>query len=167
MRAMAFLGLMGCASGAGTGDALVGEVVGDGAPTVELADADGVVHDLADRDGVTVIDFSAVWCSRCNDIAPELQSLYDARKGDNVEVWAILFQNNDGDDPSPDDLREWSSVHGLTHPVLADEDEQTFDAWGAGHQPVVFVVAPDGEVVWHGDGPGQNDAIEEAIDGVL
>ncbi len=164
MRALLFLGLVGCMGGAGSGAELVGEV----APDFELLDADGVGYRLSEQAGdVVVVDFSAMWCTRCKDTAPELEGLYQDRAEDGVQVWVVLFQDANGDDPDAADLKNWTQAFGLTHPVLADQGEEVWSAWGEGHQPVVFVVDPGGSVVWTGDGPGQREAIEDAIDGVL
>lgn len=163
MRFVTWLVLGGCSATTGGNPELVGDV----APALVLADGAGVFHDLSEAEGVVVVDFAAMWCLRCNESATELQALYDERAADGVDVWTVLFQDNDGDDPDATDLRAWAEVHVLAHPVLADEGERTFDAWGAGHQPVIFVVDPDGRIVWTGDGPDHRDAIDEAIDGAL
>lgn len=164
MRALLLGALVGCAAPPDSG----AELVGDVAPDFALEDVDGVQHRLSDQaGGVVVLEFSAMWCTRCQHAAPELEELHQRRASDGVTVWGILFQNAQGQDPGPDDLTAWADEFGLTHPVLADRGEKAFDAWGSGHQPVLFVVDADQQVVWAGDGHGQTDAIDGAIDDAL
>lgn len=156
--------LTGCAAGPGSGV----ELIGDRAPDFALEDQNGREQRLSDQAGsVVVLDFAAMWCLRCRDAAVELQALHEDRAADGVVVWSVLFDDVDGDDPGRADLNEWIETWGLTHDVLADRDEETFEAWGAGHQPVIFVIDGDRVVTWTDDGPGHTEEIEAAIDAAL
>ena len=123
---------------------------------------DGFEQVLANQVGRAVlIDFSAAWCKRCQEAAAEVEAVHLGRP--NVVVWTVLFDNVEGDDPTPDDLVEWSDSLGLTHTVLGDVGRATFDAWGGGHQPILFLVDADGFVRWNDEASDQRE-IEAAID---
>ena len=159
MRPWIFLAALGCAAGGGNP-----ELVGEQAPDFTLRDADGVAHTLSDQEGeVVVLDFSAMWCLRCQETAPEMEALHQTWRDEGVHVWSILFQDAAGDDPDEADLRAWSDAYGLTHPVLADEAEGVWEDWGRGHQPVIFVVGPDRTIRFTADGPGHREAVDAEI----
>lgn len=120
-------------------------------PDVTLVDATGATFNPVDHIGTPmVIEFSAAWCGRCNDAAPEVEAIWQARP--DLVVWSVLFDDWEGDDPDGLDLSAWADAFGLTHPVLGDVDRAAFDAFGGGHQPVFHVVDAEGRIAWTDDG---------------
>ena len=64
------------------------------APSLQLADASGAMHRLADYRGkVVLVNFWATWCVPCREEMPSIDKLKSSLKGKPFEV---LFENDDG-----------------------------------------------------------------------
>jgi len=86
-----------------------------------FVDQYGDMFQLYDNYGtVMVLDFSAMWCSVCNNIAHDAQVFMDSY-GDQGFLWVtVLIDDSQGNPPSEEDIQTWADIYGIDDaPVLA------------------------------------------------
>jgi peroxiredoxin len=145
---IAALGLWGQPVGAGV-------AAGDQAPDFVLEAVDGKTHTLsAQRGRYVVLEWTNPGC-------PFVAKHYDSRnmpalqqryRDQGVVWWSISSTNPSSTDWLPvdeltDRMRAWDAVPSA---LLLDEDGQVGRAWGAKTTPQMFVIDPDGKVVYAG-----------------
>jgi peroxiredoxin len=125
-RAAAILvALAGCASTAGS-VAHESLVAGAQASDFTLRDLDGRQVHLSDYAGkVVLLDFWATWCVPCAAELPQLQKLYDAKKGDGFVVLGIAM---DGPE-SVAQVVPFARRYNLTFPTLLDEETRVVNVY--------------------------------------
>jgi len=127
--------------------------VGSKAPDFDLPGVDGETYSLgsfADADAVVVI-FS---CNHCpyvvanEDRMVQLQADYADR---GVRLVAIC-SNDAAKYPADsfDAMKARAQEKGFNFPYLRDETQEVARAWGASVTPEVFLLGPEGTVVYHG-----------------
>ena len=100
-----------------------GYAIGDVSYDFELMDQHGEMVSLTDFcDNTVLLVSSAFWCGSCRAEAPKLEALYQKYKDSNFTVITLIAKNADDQAPSQEDLQQWASDYGLTHPVLADPE---------------------------------------------
>jgi peroxiredoxin len=106
--------------------------VGDTAADFTAKDQNNQDVSLYDHSGkVILFDFSADWCGPCRDEMPHLEELYNEYKERGFQVITLLISG----DPST-----WAQTYNLTFPVLDDNNESIWDAYGEGYVPLNIVV---------------------------
>ncbi len=96
-----------------------------------------------------VIEFSASWCSICNNVAPEIQQVWkDFGQGSNqVKVFGFLRDGNTfGVASTCADLSAWDTKHNITFPGFANINDvfNAYDSkYGNGGLPIVLVFIPN------------------------
>ncbi len=133
-----------------TSDTRIIPAVGDRAPDIALADADGVVHRLADRAGqwTVVYFYPEDDTSGCTTEACQFRDLFQDYADSGAVVWGI----------SPDGASSharFRDKYQLTSVLLSDEDHavaERYGAWGIktsyGRESIgiirsTFLVGPD------------------------
>jgi peroxiredoxin len=119
------LALGGCASTAGR---VAKESLVAGAPASDftLRDLDGKQVHLSDYGGkVVLLDFWATWCVPCAAELPQLEALYQQRKGDGLVVLGI-----DMDGPeSVAQVVPFARRYQLSFPTLLDEETRVVNVY--------------------------------------
>jgi peroxiredoxin len=98
-----------------------GNTIGQVAEDFSLMDQhyDGVrLHSFCDR--VVVLVAAAQWCQPCMAEAPFMRHLYERYAAQGLMVITLLGEDVDGSTASDEDLLEWATTFGITHPVLQD-----------------------------------------------
>jgi peroxiredoxin len=125
-------------------------------------DIEGKIVRLSDYLGkqVVILDFCATWCQPCVEEIAHLEQLYEKEKSRGLVVLAISMD-------SPDTIAEvpaWAHRHGMTFPVLLDEDSHIASIYNPKKSaPLTVLVDRRGEIVYVHDGynPGDEVALKE------
>ena len=133
-------------------------------PALELQDAAGAPHRLADyRGSVVLVNFWATWCEPCSEEMPSMERLRAALQGKRFVVLAV----NVGEGARA--ARAFGEQMALGFPLLLDGDTKTARAWGARLLPASFVVGPGGDIRYSylGAIDWNRDDVRAAIEGLL
>lgn len=143
--------------------------VGETAPAFTLKDKHGKEVSLADYAGKTVV---LEWV---NPGCPFVRKFYDEGHMGKFQkmaaghgaVWLTInsTKSDHGDYLSPEQSAEWAKKHGFAASWLMDTDGTVGRAYGATRTPEMFVINPEGVVVYHGAIDSVRDAKPSSIDG--
>lgn len=130
--------------------------VGECAPDFALRDVNNTIRRLSEfRGQVVFLDFSAMWCPFCRNLANDTPSILDPYAFDGVEMITVLYENQSSSDPTQADLANWASAYNVDHPLLRDVNSNVRDVWGGFGQPQLAIIDRDGRVTWRNSGyPG-------------
>ncbi|MCI4568856.1 redoxin domain-containing protein [Lysobacter sp. CFH 32150] len=125
------------------GTRLVGRV----APTPRLATIDGKTIDLAALRGrkAVYLKFWATWCVPCRDQMPHFEKV-KRTAGDDLEVVAI----NIGFDDTLAQIEAYRREHGLTMPIVRDDDGRLGELFGLRVTPQHVVIGKEGRIQYVG-----------------
>jgi thiol-disulfide isomerase/thioredoxin len=132
-------------------------------PPLELADAEGRIHALADWKGKTIVlNFWATWCEPCREEMPSLDRLKARLAGKPFEVVAV----NVGE--SPERVARFTREVPVTFPIVYDRHSATARAWKVRGYPTSYVLGPDGRIRYYfvGELDWSSDEVVRAISGV-
>jgi peroxiredoxin len=163
------------ASTAATGPAQVGAP----APDFTLQDLDGKSVSLSQfRGKLVVLEWFNPGCPfvRASHTLGSLKGLAEKHAGEGV-VWLAINSGGQGKQGNGLDAnREGVAEFGLHHPVLVDESGKVGQLYGAERTPHMFVISPEGVLVYRGaidnspDGEGQSPAggkLVNYVDGAI
>ena len=125
--------------------------VGD-TPALRVNAAGGGTIDLAALKGkIVVLDFWATWCGPCMAEAPHMVGLYQKYHEQGLEIIGISLDSSDAV------MLPVAKENGLIWPQHVDADKSIRREFGVDSIPRVFVIGPDGQVLWTGH-PANLDA---------
>lgn len=91
---------------------------------------------------VVIVDVSAGWCGPCNQAAGVAEDFYVEHQGDGVLLVHLMIEDWYGNPSDVDFLGEWSDSHGLSFPVVLEEEgvyEALYDQGYIDGIPAYFV----------------------------
>jgi cytochrome c biogenesis protein CcmG/thiol:disulfide interchange protein DsbE len=153
----------GCYSGGGpnrniSAGAGPGGLAGAPAASYDVKRLDGSTDSLARHHGsIVVMNLWATWCPPCLQEVPDLQRFSQEYKKRGVIVLGI----DQGESIAA--ASTFARAHGVSYPILVDEDQQygrTYEAIGL---PTTVVVDRTGHVVHGYDGPLTLAQMREAV----
>jgi len=117
------------------------------APEFNLAGVDGRHHSLRHPGkDPTFFAFYKNTCPTCILIFPFLERLYQRVGSAPVGFWGISQD-------SPAETKVFGEGHGVTFPLMFDlRDYPVSNAYGLTNVPTLFLVEPDGTIVWTSTG---------------
>ena len=130
------------------------------APPLDLADAAGARHRLADYRGkVVLVNFWATWCEPCREEMPSIERLRNSLKGEPFEVLAVNLAE------PLSRIEKFVAQLPLGFPLLRDRDGAAGKAWRAKLLPASFLIGRDGRIryVAYGELDWSSDAVRARV----
>jgi peroxiredoxin len=126
-----------------------GPAIGAAAPTFDLRTLDGKPFSLAGAEKANkavVLMFIATKCpvsNAYNDRMRDIANEY-GKKG-------ILFVGINSNNTEPEsEVRSHAQEHGFGFTIVKDPGNKVADLYNAQHTPEIFIVSPDGKLLYHG-----------------
>jgi peroxiredoxin len=122
--------------------------VGQMAPDFTLADLDGRPVSLESFRGKSVVQIVgwATWCPGCRKEIPRLAEAYGKYHSDGFEILAVTGSSGQG----LDQLKSFARENDLPYPILYDEDNRVFQAYGIYFIPYTCLLDRSGKIVYEG-----------------
>jgi cytochrome c biogenesis protein CcmG/thiol:disulfide interchange protein DsbE len=132
------------------------------APNFDLSrlDKPGRLELASLRGKAVVLNFWASWCYPCNKEAPALERAWQGHDG-RVVVLGVDVNDFAGD------ARKFMRQHGVTYPIVHDNDNVTPPKYGFALLPETFFVDPRGRVVAHVAGQVTESDLRAGIEKAL
>ena len=123
--------------------------IGAAAPNFTLTTLDGKGFSLADSarsHKAVVVMFIATKCPYSNAYNDRMRDMAAA-----YEKQGVLFVGINSNKSEPaDEVGSHAKQHGFAFPIMKDPDNKVADLYDARHTPEIFVVDPQGKLVYHG-----------------
>jgi len=118
--------------------------IGDRAPEFTLVDVDGEQFTLKDMRGrVVLLNFFATWCGPCLAELPHVEKIWMDHK-DNKNFRLLVI----GREETTESVQEFRSQKRFLFPMAADPDRAVFSQFATKSIPRIFVISPDGLIVY-------------------
>jgi cytochrome c biogenesis protein CcmG/thiol:disulfide interchange protein DsbE len=129
------------------------------APEISGTTLQGQHFDLATLRGRwVVLNFFASWCPPCQQEQPDLVTFaYQHRHAGDVALVGVVF------DDAASSAAQFFSQTGATWPAVADPNGQIGLDYGVRGPPETFVIAPDGTVLEHLNGPVSSSGMDQVL----
>ena len=150
IRMTALMALIALAAGTALaqGDVPAAPPIGSKMPAIKLATLTGETTDLAanvNKNGILVI-FVSVQCPVSNAYNQRMEALAQQWRARGFAVVGINSNRTESSDAIAAHARE----HGLTFPILKDNDNRLADALGASFTPETYLFDSSGTLRYHG-----------------
>jgi thiol-disulfide isomerase/thioredoxin len=124
-----------------------------------LEDLQGNIHRLEDYRGKWVlVNFWATWCPPCLSEIPELSSLHDAHKNNDLVVIGIAV-----DSGSSRKVADFSRAHGISYPIVMGNRKLAAEIGEFDVLPTSYLYNPKGEQVSYQAGELTRGSVEAYI----
>jgi thiol-disulfide isomerase/thioredoxin len=118
------------------------------------------------RGRVVIVDFWTFGCYNCRNTLPSLKS-WDARYRDKGLTIIGVHTPELQDERNLDSVRREVSELAIRYPVVTDNDNAIWDAYGVEAWPTWFVIDKQGKLRWMHVGEGAYDETEQLIKKLL
>jgi peroxiredoxin len=129
---------------AGGGPAMLAGAPAQSFETPRLGGGEGALADY--RGHVVLMNLWASWCTPCREEMPDLERLYRTERARGLVVLGV----DQGE--SADAAGAFTAAHGVTFPVLLDQDQQYGRTYSAVGLPTSIVVDRSGHIAKGVDG---------------
>ncbi|MUT68798.1 TlpA disulfide reductase family protein [Paenibacillus sp. NEAU-GSW1] len=129
-------------AGAGAGSVVIGLKEGQQAPDFKLSTIEGKESSLSDYSGkIVIVNFWASWCPPCKAEMPHMEKLHAKYGGRDV---AIVSVNMTATEKSGKSVSSFVQKHGLTFPVMMDENGAVMEQYRVRSYPTTFLLDNEG-----------------------
>jgi peroxiredoxin/cell division septation protein DedD len=120
---------------------------GDLAPEFTVTDIYGNNFSLSDfRGKVLFIEFFTTWCSICKDEIPDLKTIRNNFTEQELAMISLSFDDNNTQ------LIDYKNTYGIYWPVAYCSWTHVYNAYEVPGVPTMFVISPEGEIVYKHSG---------------
>ncbi len=152
-----------------------GGAIGDKACDFTFIDQNAVDWNLYEHYGtVMILDFSAIWCGVCRNIASDAQVIQDTFTDQGYDfIWVTILVDGAswGVSPSPDEIDDWVDSYGMTSSPVLTGDRSVIDTSGADGYPVsgwpTLVIVDETLTITHGINGWNEAAVMGWLEDVL
>jgi cytochrome c biogenesis protein CcmG/thiol:disulfide interchange protein DsbE len=143
-----------------TATEVISPLVGREAPAIDATTIYGAHFDLASYRGrFVVLNFFATWCPPCQTEEPNLvEFAYQHRSQTGPALVGVVFADTAAN------ARAFFRSTGATWPAVADPSGKIALAYGVRGPPETFVIAPDGVILAHIDGPLTVKGLDQVLE---
>jgi thiol-disulfide isomerase/thioredoxin len=119
--------------------------VGAAAPVYRatLLSGDTVTTDQL-KGKVVLLNVWATWCAPCREEIPYLQKLFEAKRGDGLEIVGVSIDARGSDESVTSFVKEF----GMTYPIWRDPDERVQSLYMALGVPASYLIDRAGVLRW-------------------
>ncbi len=110
------------------------------------------------RGKVVILDFWATWCGPCMASMPHMIELYAEHADQGVEVIGINY------DAELEPIQETIAELGMNWPQVHDTERKLGNAFAVQAIPSIWILSPEGEILWTGHPQQMDEAFEAAIE---
>lgn len=123
------------------------QLIGRQVPPLRLSTLDGQTIDLGALRGhkAVYLKFWATWCVPCREQMPHFENV-QRHAGNDLQVIAV----NIGFDDTPAQIAAYRREHGLTMPIVRDDDGHLGELFGLRVTPQHVVIGQDGRIAYVG-----------------
>ncbi|MCG8508960.1 MAG: TlpA family protein disulfide reductase, partial [Rhodospirillales bacterium] len=134
-----------------------GEGVGVGdTPKIEFTALDGTkVNSKYLKDKLVVVDFWATWCGPCVAAMPHMKKIHEKYADDGVQILGISLDRSDAP------LKKFIKERELPWPQV--RSQAMAQKWGVRGIPSIFIISPEGEVLWNGHPMAMDEPLKKAM----
>jgi thiol-disulfide isomerase/thioredoxin len=132
------------------------------APAVSGRLVDGTSVELADlwQDRAVVLQFTATWCTQCQDAESELAEVIERYDDAALLVHVAL-------DEPVEDIRSYLDAQQVIGPVLIDANGTIWRDYAVAEPPLTAVIATDGTIVRMWPGGATADEVAAELDTLI
>jgi thiol-disulfide isomerase/thioredoxin len=131
--------------------------VGD-RPELQFRLLDGTRVTSSDLQGrIIVLDFWATWCGPCVRAMPHMKQLHRQYGDEGVGIIGISLDRDRGA------LTDFVRRERIPWPQVLADGRKLAQTFGVNSIPRIFILAPDGEVVWSGHPSKMDQPLEDAV----
>ena len=146
--------------------------IGEHICDIELPAHTGKVWSLYENHGrPMVIDLSTEWCPVCKTAAQQAESIMQDWSSHNLLWVTILVENDQGEEPTAQDLAEWESNYGVTNSIILAGSRDLIEASGQQGFPLTswptFVILTDDLLIFHGVGGWSEEYLNQKLTEML
>jgi len=124
-----------------------------------LEDLKGKTHRLEDYRGKWVlVNIWATWCPPCLSEIPELSSLHEAHKDNDLVVIGVAIESG-----SSSKVASFAETHGISYPVVMGDRKIVRQIGKLKVLPTSYLYAPNGKRVSYQDGEVTRASVESYI----
>jgi peroxiredoxin len=129
-----------------------------------LKDINGANVQLADYKGkVVLLNFWATWCGPCKLEIPEFVEAYQRYRDKGFVILGVLSE----DDPSPADLRTFTTDFKMNYPVFREHQELAAANGELWALPTSFLIDRHGSICTRHTGAMSKEMLEQEIEALL
>lgn len=118
------------------------------------------------RGQVVVLDFWTYCCINCLDVIPNLARLEEKYRHDPVAFIGV-HSNKYDNEANPANVAQAILRHGITHPVVVDNEHLIWGMYGVSAWPTLVVIDSAGYVIAVWSGEGHSEELDRLIAGLL
>jgi thiol-disulfide isomerase/thioredoxin len=118
------------------------------------------------RGKVVLVDFWTYGCVNCVNTLPHVTALYEKYKDKGLVVIGVhtpefLFERSSGN------VETALKRHGITYPVVQDNDSKIWNAYRNQYWPAQYVIDRDGQIVYTHAGEGSYQEMDRLVGQLL
>lgn len=123
------------------------------------------MYDELAAGNAVVINFSAMWCAPCQDLALDMQQIWEyyGHGTGGVKVFEFLVSDQNYETTDCDDVASWNSQFDLTFPGFSDCEDvflEYDEIYGSSVIPIILVYLPDV------NDPGESVLLYDYLNGI-